>query len=88
MGGFEVIYIPWSRAIEYCYRLAAILLDAGVNPDTILAVSRGGLVPARIVSDVLGVEDLVVLRSRFWGIGGRLLEEPEVRSHERLDLEG
>ena len=88
MGGFEVIYIPWSRAIEYCYRLATILLDAGVNPDTIVAVSRGGLVPARIVSDVLGVEDLVVLRSRFWGIGGRLLEEPEVRSHERLDLEG
>jgi hypoxanthine phosphoribosyltransferase len=44
-------YIPWSRAIEYCYRLATILLDAGVNPNAIVAVSRGGLVPARIVSD-------------------------------------
>jgi hypoxanthine phosphoribosyltransferase len=66
----EVIYVPWSKAIEYCYKLASILLDAGEDPDTIVAVSRGGLVPARIVSDVLGVDDLVVLRSRFWGCFG------------------
>jgi len=63
----EVIYVPWSKAIEYCYKLASILLDVGEDPDTIVAVSRGGLVPARIVSDILGVDDLVVLRSRFWG---------------------
>ena len=87
-SGIEVIYVPWSKAIEYCYKLASILLDAGEDPDTIVAVSRGGLVPARIVSDVLGVDDLVVLRSRFWGIGGRVLEEPEVRVHERLELAG
>ncbi len=86
MSNMEVIYVPWSKAIEYCYRLATILLDAQENPDTIIAISRGGLVPARIVSDVLGVDDLVVLRSKFWGIGGRIAEEPEISVHEEINL--
>ncbi|MCC6041446.1 MAG: phosphoribosyltransferase [Desulfurococcaceae archaeon] len=88
MSDIEVMYLPWSKAIEYCYKLASILLDAGENPDTIIAISRGGLVPARVVSDILGVDDLVVLRSRFWGIGGKVLKEPEVSVHEKLDLGG
>jgi hypoxanthine phosphoribosyltransferase len=86
--GLEVIYIPWSRAIELCYRLASMLLDAGEDPDVIVAVSRGGLIPARIVSDVLGVDELVVLRSKFWGVGGRMYSEPRIERHERLDLTG
>ena len=86
MSSMEVIYVPWSKAIEYCYKLASILLDARENPDTIIAISRGGLIPARIVSDVLGVDDLVVLRSRFWGIGGRIAEEPEISVHEKINL--
>lgn len=88
MSDIEVMYLPWSKAIEHCYKLASILLDAGENPDTIIAISRGGLVPARVVSDILGVDDLVVLRSRFWGIGSKVLKEPEVRVHEKLDLGG
>jgi len=86
--GLEVIYIPWSKAIELCYRLASMLLDAGEDPDVIVAVSRGGLIPARIVSDVLGVDELVVLRSKFWGVGGRMYSEPRIERHERLDLAG
>jgi hypoxanthine phosphoribosyltransferase len=88
VSDIEVMYLPWSKAIEHCYKLASILLDAGENPDTIIAISRGGLVPARVVSDILGVDDLVVLRSRFWGMGGKVLKEPEVRVHEKLDLGG
>jgi len=80
----EVVYIPWSKAVEYCYKLASTLLDANESPDIVVAVSRGGLVPARIVSDVLGVDELVVLRSRLWGIGGRVREEPEIKAHEEL----
>jgi len=86
--GLEVIYIPWSKAIELCYRLASMLLDAGEDPDVIVAVSRGGLIPARIVSDVLGVDELVVLRSKFWGVGGRMYSEPRIERRERLDLTG
>jgi hypoxanthine phosphoribosyltransferase len=88
LRGVDVVYIPWSKALQYCYRLASMLLDAGEDPEVVVAVSRGGLVPARIVSDVLGVDELVVLRSRLWGVGGRVREEPELRLHERLEVDG
>jgi len=75
----EIHYISWSKAIEYCYKLASLLLDAGESPEVIVAISRGGLIPARIVSDILGVDELVVVRSRF-GDRGRIHNEPVVES--------
>lgn len=82
----KVVYIPWSKALEYCYRLAAMILDNGLEVDTIVAISRGGLIPARIVSDVLGVDELVVFRSKLWGTGVRVKEEPEVSIHEKVNF--
>lgn len=83
----EVVYIPWSKAIELCYKLAITILDNNVYPNIVVAISRGGLVPARIVSDVLGVDELVVIKSRYWGIGGRLYEHPRVEEVKRALVE-
>jgi len=82
----EILYLPWSRALSMCYRLAEIILDSGESFTTVLTVSRGGLVPARIVSDVIGVDDFHVVRSRFWGVGGRILEEPEISYYGGIEL--
>lgn len=84
----KILYVPWSKALEYCYRLASMILDSSFEVDTVVAISRGGLVPARIVSDVLAIDDLVVLRSRLWGTGVRIRDEPEVSVHEKIDLKG
>lgn len=84
----KVLYIPWSKALEYCYRLASMMLDSRLEVDTVVAISRGGLVPARIVSDVLAVDDLVVLRSKLWGTGVKIREEPEISIHETLNFGG
>jgi len=84
----KIIYIPWSKAIELCYKLAFMILDNGVEYDSIIAVSRGGIIPARIVSDILGIDDFIVIRSKFWGIGGVIHSEPVVSIHEKIDVKG
>lgn len=84
----EVLYIPWSKALSMCYRLAELVLDSDEEFTSVVTISRGGLVPARIVSDVIGVEDLHVVRSRFWGVGGTIFKEPEVSYYEGLNLSG
>lgn len=84
----EIIYVPWSRAIEYCYKLATKILDDGFRPDMVIAISRGGLVPARIVSDVLGVDQLYVVKSRLWGIGGKLFDQPRVEGAQAIEVRG
>lgn len=84
----EILYVPWSKALSMCYRLAEIVMDSGEEFSSVVTISRGGLVPARIVSDVIGVDDFHVVRSRFWGVGGRVSSEPKISHYEGLNLKG
>ncbi len=84
----EVIYLPWSKALRMCYKLAEMVIDSGAEFDVIVTISRGGLVPARIISDVLGIDELYTIRSKFWGIGGRIAPEPIVKMYEGVDVKG
>lgn len=84
----KVEYVTWSEALKMCYTLAGKVLSSGEEFDIIIAISRGGLVPARIVSDVLAIDELRVIRSRFWGIGSTIHREPILDVNSSLVLEG
>ncbi len=84
----KVVYIPWSKALRLCYRLAEIIIDSGREFDVIVTISRGGLIPARIISDVLGIDELYTVRSRYWGTGGRIAPEPLIRVYEDMNISG
>ncbi|MCD6324612.1 MAG: phosphoribosyltransferase [Desulfurococcales archaeon] len=71
-----------------CYSLAESVMDSGKDFDAIVTISRGGLIPARIVSDVLGIDEFYTVRSKFWGIGGRIAPEPLVKMYEGVDVKG
>lgn len=82
----KVVFIPWSKALEYCYRLASMILDDNLEVDAVVAISRGGLVPARIISDVLGINELIVIRSKFWGTGVHVRKEPEITVYDEMSF--
>ena len=49
--------------------------------DCVISVIRGGLVPARIVSDYLSIKDIFTLKTEHWGItatksGQAVLNDP------------
>jgi hypoxanthine phosphoribosyltransferase len=50
--------ITWEQVYELCRQLVRQLRAADVRIDAIVAIARGGYIPGRIVSDMLGVEDL------------------------------
>ncbi|HLM92155.1 MAG TPA: phosphoribosyltransferase [Thermoplasmata archaeon] len=52
----------WADAIERQVRAANRL------PETIVGLTRGGWVPARLLADRLGVRRIVSLRAQHWGI--------------------
>jgi len=82
----EVLYVSWNEAIRLCYELAEKILKSNNDFDAIVAISRGGLIPARIVSDTLGIYDLYVIDSRFWGIGGTIYPEPLMNVPQTLNV--
>jgi len=49
-------------------RLAEQVRSASAVPETIVALTRGGWVPSRLLSDRLGVKRIVSLRAQHWGV--------------------
>jgi uncharacterized protein len=56
--GVRCELVSWSRCYGLCRRLAAQVRAAGFRPQTIVAVGRGGWMPGRVLSDLLGLMDL------------------------------
>ena len=54
--------ISWSRFYALARRLARQVRESGYRPDTIVAIGRGGYMPARILSDFLGLMDLTTFK--------------------------
>jgi len=55
---FSCEYISWSRFYRLSRRLCRCIYDSGFKPDIIIAIGRGGYMPARIISDFLHVLNL------------------------------
>jgi hypoxanthine phosphoribosyltransferase len=54
--------VSWSQFYALARRLALQVQAAQFDPDIIVAIGRGGYLPARIVADYLGVMDLASLK--------------------------
>jgi uncharacterized protein len=61
----------WSDADRWAGTLSDRIRASGRLPGTIVALTRGGWVPARLVADRLGIHRLVSLRAQHWGVTAR-----------------
>jgi hypoxanthine phosphoribosyltransferase len=64
---FPCRFITWEEVEEMSYNLAEKIRVSNFRPDVIVAVARGGVVGARLVSDILGIPDFTCLRIAHWG---------------------
>jgi hypoxanthine phosphoribosyltransferase len=53
----EFEFVWWERLYELCFMLYEKIVDSGYRPDVIVAVARGGWIPARILSDLFFTRD-------------------------------
>jgi len=58
----------WADVDRWAERLAEEVRSASAVPETIVALTRGGWVPSRLLSDRLGVKRIVSLRAQHWGV--------------------
>ena len=59
---FRAEYVSWPKMAAMGRTLAGRIIDSGFRPEVIVAIARGGYVPARILCDYLGVNELASLR--------------------------
>jgi len=82
----DLLRISWEAAVIYCEKLAEKTGD--FKPDMIVGISRGGLVPARILSDMLGIKSLGVVGMVFYKSVGETGDAPKITQELAMDLKG
>jgi hypoxanthine phosphoribosyltransferase len=58
----------WSEVDRWAERLDELIRASDRVPETIVALTRGGWVPARIMADHFGVKRMIGLRAQHWGV--------------------
>jgi len=81
----DLLRISWDVAVEYCEQLARKI---DFKPDVIVGISRGGLVPARILSDMLDNKNLAILGIIFYKKVGERTESPQITQDLTKDIKG
>ncbi|WP_156413988.1 MULTISPECIES: phosphoribosyltransferase [unclassified Guyparkeria] len=69
-------------------RLARCVRESGFEPDTVIAVARGGFMPARFVCDFLGISRLLSLKVQHYGAGAQAQRRAEVTEPLGSDISG
>ena len=58
----------WADVDGWADSVAAQVRERSAVPSTIVGLTRGGWVPARLLADRLGVKRIVSLRAQHWGV--------------------
>ncbi len=75
-----------EETIPAAIRLASMVRESGFAPDIIVAISRGGLVLGRLLSDLLNVSDLRTIRiRRYKGVAETEELKIDIPILDRLD---
>ena len=78
--------ITWEEAYQLSRRLAHLIKSSGFRPDLIIAIGRGGYVPARIVCDFLLHNLLTSIKIEHWDAAACKRPEAAVRFPLAVDV--
>lgn len=89
MPKIPIKLVRWEEVVGWSRELGRRIVSSGYQPDVIVAIARGGVVPARLLCDYLGVLDLLTIKVEHWvETAGRLYEDAVVKYPFEVELEG
>ncbi len=74
----KFLYLSWSDVQKAAEKTADKIKADGFTPDIMIAISRGGFDPARILSDQLNIRKLASLQIIYYSSLNEKMKEPQV----------
>ena len=84
----KCLQYTWDDIVRLCDELARKIKKSGYKPDVIVAIARGGWIPARILCDHLDVRELYSVKTEHWGIVATPTGEARITQPLNVDLSG
>ncbi len=85
---FPCKIVTWDEIDHWTKNVVKKIRTAGYKPDMIVALIRGGLVPARLVCDHLCIRNLFAIKVEHWGITAQADMKAKLVQSLDLDLKG
>lgn len=85
---FKVELISWHQVSRMVDKLAEQIRVSGFTPAGIVAIARGGYVPARLLCDQLNVYDLTAIRITHYLSGARKTPQAQLVEPLHTDISG
>lgn len=85
---FRCELISWRRVYLLARKLAFMINDDNFQPDVIVAIARGGYVPARILCDFLDVKTLASIRIEHYLSGASKQKMARLTDPLGIDIKG
>ena len=88
MPRVPVKLVSWEEVVEWSRGLAGRIRESGYRPTVIIAVARGGYVPARLLADFLNVTNMLSIQSQHWVEAAKAAERAILKFPYTVDLSG
>lgn len=84
---FKAKLVPWEDIEKWCLDLKGQIIRS-YRPEVIVGMARGGLVPARLLSDYLWIKDLFSVKTEHWGITATVDGAAKLSADRSLNVAG
>jgi hypoxanthine phosphoribosyltransferase len=85
---FKAVYVTWNEIEEWTKGIMKMVIEDKYNPDIIIGIARGGLVPARMVADYLFKKDLLSIKTEHWGLTATMDGKAVLKEKLNYDISG
>lgn len=83
---FKCEILSWRAVAGDAKKLSRMIQDSAYNPHIVVAIGRGGLVPARILCDYMHIKDLTTIKVEHWGIAATPDEKAVIKFPLNADI--
>lgn len=83
---FKCELVSWHSILKLSYKLAAMIKRDGFKPDIVIAIARGGYIPARLICDRLGIYNLASIRITHYTGGSTKQEQARLSIPLSIDI--
>lgn len=88
MADLKFLFLTWDDVQRLSEKVSDLIKDSGYKPDLMIAISRGGFDPARIMSDQLNIRKLASLQIIYYTGMNTRMDAPEVLFPLNAQIEG
>ena len=85
---FRCQLVTWKDIERWSKEIVKKVSESGYEPEIVIGLARGGLVPARLIADYLNIKELYVVKTEHWGVTATPDGQAKLAQGLQVSIEG